>query len=551
MADSKKQPPPPYDKLMSASQLFDNIKFVKLVDSEVFNAMQSELGDEPDLEKMAEVSNKYKKNLEDAADAFKSVLMSRENKALGSTPTITSLLEAFNHVLANTKLKEPNQYLKTDIKIDPYSVEEDKLGDLLEKMWKKLKPALTETAKQSNPELDDAKALKFACKKFIQKQQKRERRPGLWFNQFASVAAGFTNSYLTWQWAWQQSSRLFSTRPFARALLLPFRVIFSFLAAVIIPVVVNIMANTGFIPIFSYSNLANGNLPHQANLKIDKTTVISMGMPCLTRPVPMGIGTQVYVNPMFKKHLHKLTEEKHNFLYVCLLENKTQEVKNVEALKELGRLDSFFFMQMPPHSEVQHIVEQLKAKTAVSAHPGKIKNDLTDEIMKLIKSDQCNYFISKKIKDAFGGEKVFNSDLRSVVAKAVNMINTSEEDYAGLIHHINANLTEEIRQKVNPSEMCCVCKDGMDRGYAFQQNLASFLEKPLGDNDSRAIIVAGRPINANIKTIEEYQKFNKMPKPSVDTEGAETIRKMPTKKSQRTKQTHRPCITTRHNPRAG
>ena len=129
------------------------------------------------------------------------------------------------------------------------------------------------------------------------------------------------------------------------------------------------------------------------------------------------------------------------------------------------------------------------------------------------------------------------------------MIDTSKEDYAGLIHHINANLTEEIRQKMNASEMCCVCKDGMDRGYAFQQNLASFLEKPLGDNDSRAIIVAGRPINANIKTIEEYQKFNKIPKPSDDTKKAETIRKMPIEKPHRSKRTHRHCTTTSHNSR--
>ena len=48
---------------MSASQLFDNIKFVKLVDSKVFNAMQSELGDEPDLEKMAGLAINIRKIL--------------------------------------------------------------------------------------------------------------------------------------------------------------------------------------------------------------------------------------------------------------------------------------------------------------------------------------------------------------------------------------------------------------------------------------------------------------------------------------------------------
>ena len=207
-----------------------------------------------------------------------------------------------------------------------------------------------------------------------------------------SQAAGFTNPYLTWQWAGNNQVDSSPLDHLHVRYCSPFDLYLAFWQP-LSSLWLFIMANTGFIPIFSYSNLANGSLPHQANLKIDKTTVISMGMPCLTRPVPLGIGTQVYVNPMFKKHLHKLTEEKHNFLYVCLLENKTQEVKNVKTLKELDKLDSFLYANATT-SEVQHIVEQLKAKTAVSAHPGKIKNYL-DEIMTLITSNQCNSISEK------------------------------------------------------------------------------------------------------------------------------------------------------------
>ena len=502
---------PTDQELIYATQLFDQLKYLKIIDPTTCTKITQALSNRLTLDNLVKIAQQYQLPLAHATNIYKSKIMALENHALGWTPFTSLLLEQLPQAVTGMTLKAKNPYFDTKIDhIDPYSLQNDQMGMLQEKMWRVLKPIITAKIKQTHFDLSDQDALKIGCKKFIQQQQKRSRRKELWFNQFASVAAGFTSFTLTWQWAWHLGEQLMPKTPLIRMMIavvvLPLRFIQSSLLALTVPIIVRLMAYTNFIPILSYSTLANGNIPHKATLSIEGTTVISMGMPCITRPNTSDIGAQVLINPLFEQHLQSI--EPKSFLYVCLLENKIQEVKNIEALRNLeAKCQNYYFIQMPPHAEIMHIEKELLKSFTVESLQSNMKKKVAEKMIRLILDNQSNYFISPKVKAAFGKDDDFMMAVEKLVYTAISLVHFDQNNLPGLIHHINAKLTDTIRKTVKAKELCTVCKDGMDRGYAFQQNLAKSLNCSLGENSSRAAIVAGRPINNNVKTIEEYKNF--------------------------------------------
>lgn len=431
-------------KLMDAAKLFDALKYLKLTSPDTYKAIHQEISqcdDKSLFDKMSQLGNDNREILNDAERNFKKTAFANE---------------------------------KTDS--DPYDVSSDTdLGDIYDKMAVKLKENIKDTMKEIEPDTKDEDLLKKGCKKFIQAQQSSLKKEAD-LSRLSSIIIGVSiyakakNATKNW------------INPLFKLVVLAI--------ASIVQGLINLLR----IPLGrNFSTLANGNVPHKANLELRGTQVIAMGMPLMNQASLTGLS--VKANPSFIKHLGKLKTENKNFLYVCLLENKWQENANVSALKNIeGKAANFYFAQMPPKHQVHKIISIIEKLPA---------SDQQNAFKKMILENKGNYFISSKIKTAMGGERNFE-DALSTILKQVSIETKIEQDPAKFIHTVSAKLTEEIRVAIQAKEMCMVCKDGIDRGYAFQQNYAMSLGKSCKDEDSRALMVAGRPINDNKETIDEF-----------------------------------------------
>ena len=179
------------------------------------------------------------------------------------------------------------------------------------------------------------------------------------------------------------------------------------------------------------------------------------------------------------------------------------EKPHVEALKALdGDSGNFFFMQLPPRATIESIIFQLK--------PQKERQQQEATLIDMITNNKNNFFFSEKIKEKFDGN--FDDLVKSIVDEAMSKF--GGVDLYNVLNEINARLTAEIQQKVQPDSMCMVCKDGIDRGHAAKLNLLRYMQHNNQDErfgdindidiDTRAQLIAGRRINANGETVRKY-----------------------------------------------
>ena len=240
----------------------------------------------------------------------------------------------------------------------------------------------------------------------------------------------------------------------------------------IVSVLVKLASFVRDIPFQKFSTLSNGNTPYQSTLTIpkktpnansEKTQFLEMGMPTMVRSSFLFF-SKCSVDPFFKKHIE--TSNK-TFLYVSLLENKMQETPHLNALKSLeSGNNGFYFMQMPP----KHQIEKICSSTLSGANS---KEEQQEQLTQMILNNENNFFISDKIKGAFGKDDEFASTVKAIIEVALD----STLEPFNQINFINAELTSRIQQVLSPDEMCCVCKDGIDRGHAFKLNLMYHLQE--------------------------------------------------------------------------
>ncbi|MDA9832206.1 hypothetical protein N9C31_01090 [Gammaproteobacteria bacterium] len=269
----------------------------------------------------------------------------------------------------------------------------------------------------------------------------------------------------------------------------------------IVSVVAKLASFVRDIPFQKFSTLSNGNTPYQSTLTIpkkppningEKTQFLEMGMPTMVRSSFLFF-SKCSVDPFFEKHIK--TPNK-TFLYVSLLENKWQETPHLNALKSLESGNKgFYFMQMPPMHQIKKIC--LSALSGANSQEQK-----QEQLTKMILNNKNNFFISVKIKEAFGKDGEFASTVKAIIKVALE----SKLEPFNQINFINAELTSRIQQVLSPDEMCCVCKDGIDRGHAFKLNLMHHLQEDPQDPDTRAQFVKFRGINDNKITCENYAK---------------------------------------------
>lgn len=269
----------------------------------------------------------------------------------------------------------------------------------------------------------------------------------------------------------------------------------------IVSVLVKLASFVRDIPFQKFSTLSNGNTPYQSTLTIpkkppndnsEKTQFLEMGMPTMVRSSFLFF-SKCSVDPFFKNHIE--TSNK-TFLYVSLLENKMQETPHLNALKSLESSDNgFYFMQMPP----KHQIEKICSSTLSGANS---KEEQQEQLTQMILNNENNFFISDKIKETFGKDGEFASTVKAIIEVALD----STLEPFNQINFINAELTSRIQQVLSPDEMCCVCKDGIDRGHAFKLNLMHHLQENPQDPDTRAQVVKFRGINNNRTTCDNYAK---------------------------------------------
>ena len=254
------------------------------------------------------------------------------------------------------------------------------------------------------------------------------------------------------------------------------------------------------IPYNEFSTLANGNPPYASKIKIGNTQMIEMGMPTIVRANATFTSKSVCsVSPVFKDHIKNMTSAGEKFLYVSLLENKPEETPHVEALKGLEAPDnSFYFMQMPPKHQIHKIEKALETS-----------ENKAETLKEMITGNNNNFFVSDKIKASFGSAGQFDEMVGKITAVAAKQF---DGDPFNMVNFVSATLTYQVQQKLEPSQMCHVCKDGIDRGHAFKLNFVTLL-KAMGhsnmpdlDHNVRAVTVAGRNINDNIETAVNFSQ---------------------------------------------
>ena len=456
-----------------ACYLFDNLKYLQnsrttedrtLATSilEKYNALTTSPTDSPTpVQVMASLSNDNRLELENAAKKYRrNIIQAQNQEAVVAFSPYTALKNAAKKYLRNI-IQAQNQGADDPL-FNPYDAATQNATNYADDMYRHLSQYMHENGLRR-----------------LDKQRSYELDQESPFNRLASVLGAMT-----------VMPNLKNPLNWPLMILIP-----------IVSVFFKLVSFVRDIPFQKFSTLSNGNTPYQSTLTIpkktpnvngEKTQFLEMGMPTMVRSSFLFF-SKCSVDPFFKKHIE--TSDK-TFLYVSLLENKWQETPHLNALKSLeSGNEGFYFMQMPP----KHQIEKICSSTLSGANS---KEEQQAQLTKMILNNENNFFISDKIKGAFRKDGEFASTVKAILEVALD----STLEPFNQINFINAELTSRIQQVLSPDEMCCVCKDGIDRGHAFKLNLMHHLQENPQDPDTRAQVVKFRGINNNRTTCDNYAK---------------------------------------------
>lgn len=271
----------------------------------------------------------------------------------------------------------------------------------------------------------------------------------------------------------------------------------------IINLVNNVMGQ-GFVKFQNWSTLKYGNIPYQSEnftINVPDTNpikVMEMGMPIDI--LDYGLFSRVKVNDHFKEFVNTKFTKENPYLYVCLLEEKSQESQYIDSLYNFSKTNSKMrFMKVPSKDKVDQFARRLHQKIYRANIPINQQDALKiikHNIRSSFENDKNDYRFDDKIKAVSNLTNFEQYNLPPNENQPLSLENISD-----IIESLNAELVKDITQDIKPKMMSFVCKDGIDRGHRFKLKTKKAIEKnfELTDPivDMRALFAKGRAMNSH------------------------------------------------------